>query len=442
MRLSTPRASTVSLALCLCLAGTALSPRAATITSPEDGIVFVADSTYTLTGTGTDLEWSYDANSDGTGEVSIGGGESVEFTVPNNVTGAKTIDIFLRGSDGDDQISGTIGGGGGSTTGLDIDCGNYRIALSHDGNANDLDDIVAAPLALAIIAEAGLTDKFVFMDYSNHVCGDGPSMQVEGMQESVPGACERWDIDVNKTFEVRIPSVYEEAKTAFAEAATAAYEAGDRLYYACGGPMEVPYQMVSQLSQEVRDNITVISHSTWNDNHSFCGHTWSDLTPLCESIHIDDQNSACWNKSEGEWQWLADKGGKYEWLFNRNLKSSWDGSDAGMTFFIITGRGNSDAVMADAQELFNNDHSCEAVAVDRPARGTTRLAANHAGASTRRNARAFSLDGRLLGTVRLGTDASRLDPRSLPRAMQSRGLQAIVVRFDNGHVRRMTIVRR
>jgi hypothetical protein len=429
-------------AACFCVAFfiASVSAQVATkITSPQDGAVFEEGEKVTLTGEGESLEWSYDANSDGKGEESIGSGASVEFTIPGGVSGPRTIVIFLRGANGNDQISGTIGGG--TATGLNIDCSNYRIALSHDGNANDLDDIVAAPLALAIVVEAGLKDKFVFMDYSNHICGDGPN-QAEAMRVSVSGACEKWGVDPAKTFEVRVPSVLTEAKAAFKKAAIDAYNDGARLYYACGGPMEVPYQMVSQLDQKYRDNITVISHSTWNDNHSMCGHTWSDLTPLCESMHITDQNSPCWNDGTGDWQWLADKGGKYEWLYNRNQKQSWDGSDAGMAFYIITGRGNQNAEMADAKALFNTEHSCAAVASDRPQSGNPAIRENHSAALQNREARAFSLDGRFLGTVRISGASLRIVRSSLPGSARGLSLRTVVIQFDSGQIRKLPVLGR
>src|SRR5262245_12127986 len=41
-----------------------------------------------------------------------------------------------------------------------------RIAYSADGNHNDPDDWAASPVALAILAEAGLKDRVVHFDYN------------------------------------------------------------------------------------------------------------------------------------------------------------------------------------------------------------------------------------------------------------------------------------
>lgn len=239
---------------------------------------------------------------------------------------------------------------------IEIDNSNYRIALSHDGNAHDKDDILAAPLALAIIHHAGVKDKFVFMDYSNHLWDDDGNQPAQ-MRESVNGACQRWGFDPGKTFEVRENDSYQAAKDSFKTAAIEAYDDGARLYYACGGPMEVPYQMLNQLEEKYRDNITVITHSQWNNDHSnrHGAHDWDDLKQIAgASTWIDNQNDQVWKDSEANWQWLENENEHLEWLYGRNFKNQWDGSDAGMTYYIVTGRGNENATMNDAKDLFRN----------------------------------------------------------------------------------------
>ncbi|MBD3391941.1 MAG: cellulase family glycosylhydrolase [Chitinivibrionales bacterium] len=79
------------------------------ITSHANGFIFAEGERVTLTGQGNNLSWSYDADSDGKGEVSIGTGATVDFSVPTDVSGPKSIVIFLRGSEGSDEISGNIG---------------------------------------------------------------------------------------------------------------------------------------------------------------------------------------------------------------------------------------------------------------------------------------------------------------------------------------------
>jgi hypothetical protein len=252
--------------------------------------------------------------------------------------------------------------------------GNYRIAVSHDGNAHDPDDIVGAPLAIAIIVESGMKDNFVFMDYSNHIWGDTKN-QADEMRESVQGACSRWGVDVGKTFEARKPEELAAAKDTFKAAAIDAYNDGVPLYYACGGPMEVPYQMVSQLEEKYQKNITVISHSPWNENHQHDGsHQWSDLIKLCNSKRIRNQNATIFLNTYNAWHWLRDMGGKYEWLYNRaGAKDRWDGSDAGMVYYIVTGLGDENPSMADFEAMIqsgNGDPTGDETMISAPATGT------------------------------------------------------------------------
>jgi hypothetical protein len=68
--------------------------------APESGADIVMGATITLTGQGENLSWAYDANSDKQGEIAIGSGEQVEFTVPTDVTSPREITIMLRGDGG------------------------------------------------------------------------------------------------------------------------------------------------------------------------------------------------------------------------------------------------------------------------------------------------------------------------------------------------------
>lgn len=58
---------------------------------------------YTLTGEGSNLQWSYDANSDGKGSISIGSGSSVQFTVPTDVSSPNELTLTLQGDNGTDS---------------------------------------------------------------------------------------------------------------------------------------------------------------------------------------------------------------------------------------------------------------------------------------------------------------------------------------------------
>ncbi|MCG8699957.1 MAG: T9SS type A sorting domain-containing protein, partial [Bacteroidales bacterium] len=128
-----------------------------------------------------------------------------------------------------------------------------------------------------------------------------------------------------------------------------------RVYYACGGPMEVPYQCVMTLPKAKRAQVTVISHSPWNNKHKHGkSRTWKQLIKTgVKNIGIGNQNKTAFNSAKGSWSWLNSKGGKYAWLYKRNKKKTFDASDAGMCWFIITGRGDKKANMTNIKKLFN-----------------------------------------------------------------------------------------
>ena len=237
-----------------------------------------------------------------------------------------------------------------------IDRGNYFIAISHDGNIHDKDDFIASALNIAMLAEVGLWDKVVHFEYSNHIWDENPA-SVKEMQISVRGACERWGVDTNRIFEVRVKEQFAAAKENFKKAAQKAKDAGAILYYACGGPMEVPYQMLENLSPELRKVVFVISHGNWNNEHAgkmHGGRNWDDLIKIAGGYKmIANQNGQYFNNPPANWKWLEEKGGRYAWLYSRNpFAEKFDPSDAGMTYYIITGRGNDQPKREDIEPLF------------------------------------------------------------------------------------------
>lgn len=69
------------------------------ITAPPAGSL-TEGREYTFTGLGTNLSWSYDANSDGKGEIDFGTGSSATFTVPMGITDPRQLTVFLNGDEG------------------------------------------------------------------------------------------------------------------------------------------------------------------------------------------------------------------------------------------------------------------------------------------------------------------------------------------------------
>ncbi|MCG8697453.1 MAG: hypothetical protein MI922_05315, partial [Bacteroidales bacterium] len=272
---------------------------------------------------------------------------------------------------GDKDCAGVVGGTAyiddcgecvGGTTGKEpctpggisfIDYSAYTIGSSHDGNQHDKDDILAAPMVIALVSQAGVTGKFVHMDYSNHL-GNNSANMAKDMATSVNGACEKWGVPKNKTFDCQ--KNLNGAVNSIKNAINAA-KPNKRFFYACGGPMEVPWRGINASNAANRKNTTAISHSDWNNKHSDTpqmNHTWNDIKKTgVKTVDISNQNQTAFNVAVSEWNWLKAKGGKYAWLHSRNKKSKFDGSDAGMVWYIITGRGDQKAKMERIKQVFN-----------------------------------------------------------------------------------------
>jgi len=237
-----------------------------------------------------------------------------------------------------------------SASAVDIDRSNYRIAMSFDGHG-DLDDICATAFAIALVGEAGLKDKLVHVDYFNHLprSNNTPAFQSREVKKSVKGALRKWGMRRGLSYDDR--TQLNQALANFKNKA----KSGSRIYYACGGPMEVPWRAINQLTDARRSKITCISHSEWNNNAG--AHTFADLARLgAKTVGISDQNKNAFagkRGSQSNYQWLKNRGGKYTWLYNRNkIDWRWDASDAGMTFYIITGRGIQNATISQIRSVF------------------------------------------------------------------------------------------
>lgn len=93
------------------------------ILEPARGSQLQMDSTVELIGTGTNLTWSYDANSDGLGIQTIGSGNNILFRVPTGVTGEKVLILILSGDEGTDTVTYSLTEGSEGTAAPQITAG-------------------------------------------------------------------------------------------------------------------------------------------------------------------------------------------------------------------------------------------------------------------------------------------------------------------------------
>jgi len=243
-----------------------------------------------------------------------------------------------------------------------------RIALSHDGNNYDKDDYVAAAMNLALIKATGLTDKLVHFDHSCHL--KNKKNRYAEMLESVNGAAKRFDIDPSRIFDCQT-QLDEAIKNFKAEAEKST--ADNPLWFCCGGPMEVPWRCINAVDPEKRKFIYCLSHSSpFNEEHvspPSMTHTWDDIKALgVVTIRIRNQNKTGWNTKKENVFWMRDSLNQdLRWLHSRNAKRTYDTSDSGMLWWVITGAkdgGNENAGWKDYKPVLE---TLKFVASEKPA---------------------------------------------------------------------------
>lgn len=233
---------------------------------------------------------------------------------------------------------------------------SQRFALCNDGNFHDRDDICALPMELALLSAAGQAGSVVHVEYSNHFW-KSDSAQAAAMQQSATvNTANTWGgfhtsvfFDAHSGNNVNLAAV-DHLTTAINQSS-----ASSPLTVMAGGPMETIGMALAASRASARPYVTIISHSTWNDNHAgnvgpsegLTGTTynWSQLGTMgANLVHIKDQNATI-NGTYAEYSWLNGSGNaRLQWLWDRGQaagKSTFDCSDAGMIYYALTGDANA-----------------------------------------------------------------------------------------------------
>lgn len=250
-----------------------------------------------------------------------------------------------------------------------IDITKFDYIISHfDGNNNDEDDIAALPIAAALINGAGLEDKTTFF-YHNNLAEPNNQKQLPLMKQSAAFA-EKLGID---TYD------YQTDISGTTDELVQILNSGKKVLAIEGGPMEAIYRGLEKTNPQNLGNITLVSHSKWNEDRDVATRngvnnvrTWADIennkafddVELIGSDIVTNQNKGTNNKTgfwSNKWSWLDNTDNPvlkearnlmetagYKRLIKKN-----DASDAGMHFFAITGQkdGNPD----DAKAFFDNN---------------------------------------------------------------------------------------
>lgn len=261
------------------------------------------------------------------------------------------------------------------------------IVLLHDGNA-DPDDILAMPMALAMIEAAGFKDNVVHVEYAINLCKDNG--KVDDMAESASLASERLGYD-SSIFYNSIAQ-REQALNHLVSIINRSTNSNP-VWIAAAGPMEVLWRALDNANSNKLSNVIIMSHSTGNENNlPFCNPDKTDFshTKNWDNIKADfkqfgitivenskdnptpegdfgllDQNgkgTVCsgFNGDLENWDWIINTNNpKYSWIHERNQKpNEYDASDSGITFYMLTGgpfnEGCQSCGSVHVEALFNN----------------------------------------------------------------------------------------
>ena len=241
-----------------------------------------------------------------------------------------------------------------------------RIVLHYDGNNNDPDDIAAIPVAALFTVAAGREDDTTVF-YGNN------------LSEKNDGAARANAMDNSGEFAASLgieTHDYQDGILDTTNKLIEILESGEKVLLIEGGPMEATYRAMEGIDPKFFDNITLISHSDWNERRAVKeidtdgvndgkieARNWNDLKedfPELTFVDIADQNGGP-NNQQGffntNWTWMDSsevsliQQARDVMDVAGNRKKN-DPSDAGMLFFALTGDETADAF--DAQAFLEN----------------------------------------------------------------------------------------
>ena len=244
-----------------------------------------------------------------------------------------------------------------------------QVIFHFDGNNNDPDDIAAMPVAALLTKAAGIEDKTTFL-YGNNIAERNETALLSKMN-SAAAFSSKLGIDT---------SSYQGNTQATKAKLVGLFNSGQKVLIIEGGPMEATYQALQNTDPSNLSNITMLSHSTWNQERSVlhndpsdpgttAARTWADIArdfPGVQQSTIQDQNDGN-NNTRGfhnsNWSWLDSathsdfqeaRGimNTAQGLKNWNPNAQNDPSDAGMLFYALTGMTNGTAL--DAKSFLEN----------------------------------------------------------------------------------------
>lgn len=219
-----------------------------------------------------------------------------------------------------------------------------KIVFNFDGNNNDVDDIGAMPMAGLLASSAEIENKITFF-YNNNLSETNEDFKVDKMRSSA-AMVEKLGIDTVD---------YQQNIDAATDKLINIFNSGQKVLVIEGGPMEATYRALDETSDNNLKNLTLLSHSSWNETRDVItrpgvteARTWDDIKenfPEVNTIQIADQNGDDYSGDEGfysdDWNWLDSKDDSVYKDARERMEDSGkknDLSDAGMLFYALTGQ--------------------------------------------------------------------------------------------------------
>lgn len=200
--------------------------------------------------------------------------------------------------------------------------------ILHDGNYHDKDDWGAIAMSLCWgQGKAGLLGCIV----NDHYPQSLPGYEAQ-MLKSVDEGCALFGHNRSLFFSHSVGNLPQMINASSPQR---------RLLVILGSPAEVLWQAKQKSNPAQWKNVSVLTHSSWNDSHKHPGtHNLADCKPA-HTIRIHDQNRNL-RTDYSRWQWMRRSPGT-SWVLDRALatgKAQADFSDFGMVAYAVTGDQN------------------------------------------------------------------------------------------------------
>lgn len=224
-----------------------------------------------------------------------------------------------------------------------------RIAITHDGDLHDPDDIGAVAMMEALLWRAGAQPRLVHLSFGNHIGSTSASMHA-AMAVSATAALGMYGIAPDQVWDA------DERRATLQLAREIGLSSVDNpLVIIQAGPWAWMAKAFDLASPATHRYVTIVSHSTWNDSHDHPGWGLNRAQFLAQYaaggkwagvvapgyVKISDQNAHAFNSSQAAWSWLA-LSPETSFVLQRTIASGKPGdmSDAGMLWWVLTGDTN------------------------------------------------------------------------------------------------------